>query len=190
MLMLEHQEGSYNPTHSRVSRFAAADAHPNSAFGVTSRMFMNSTTQSVLSGYSSSSAQYTLPLTAQSSPQHRLAPQSSVQQADSQSSRQNNWQVTDQGQQSQVQSVSGSARSYAVHEEAPTRSQSTAQASQMMPSAQPHSQTRLSSSAQWLPSDGKFPQSPAASCLGMMHQLHRCSTIRSWVLTDGLGMMR
>ncbi len=121
VLLLEGQGGNHlNPTQSRFSRFASGDTDSGSAFGVTSRMFRNSSAaQGFMPAYSDSLTQLRQPVDRplQDKADVHSRSQSQVSQEHSHAP---SGQYSNQGLQYTshhgLNTVSGDARMYAVHE--------------------------------------------------------------------------
>lgn len=176
MLLLESHDGSHlNPTQSRFSRFASGDTESSSAFGVTSRMFRNSSAApALMPGYSDSSVQHALSMAGQS--QEQASSQSQSHTSGSQmtvpaghfSNQGGHYQEQD-GHHA-ANSVSGSARSYAVHaaqaEMSQYSQQTSTHTSQKSTVMQTDGRTRLSSSERWQAPSSEQEKSPGASSRG------------------------
>ena len=165
VLLLENDDGGHlEPTQSRFSRFASGDSDPSSAFGVTSRMFRNSSAgYSLRPGYGDSSLQQA---TAAEDPSHEhshLTSESCVSHSqDTALSAQYSQQESLGLQRVPEKSMSRSAMSVHLQEgesETSSHSHRTVQHSQASSVGNPDGRTRLSSSAHWL----QQPQSPGSS---------------------------
>lgn len=123
MLLLEGQDGNHlNPTQSRFSRFASGDTDSGSAFGVTSRMFRSSSAaQAFMPAYTNSLTQLRQPVGRPSQHEADMQAQSLSQSQSSQEhSHAPSGQYRNQGlhynSHHGLNTGSGNARMYAVHE--------------------------------------------------------------------------
>ena len=175
MLLLEgHDSKRLNPTQSRLSRFTSQVSDTSSAFGVTSRMFRNSSAGQALhpdDGNSNSSAPYALSSAEQ--PQ-RLHPESQALEArmteDSGEHSREAGLYQEQGDYHEVNSVSGSAKSYALQQqEAETSLYSHKIFLQTSPGGmemRTDNTSRISPSEGWLQPESECESSPGASSNG------------------------
>ena len=163
VLLLENHDGGHlNPTHARFSRFASGDADPSSAFGVTSRMFKNSSAgYSLGPGYGESSLQPAIAAGEQSHEHFASESYVSHSKGTALSAQYRQQELSGQPRVTD-NSVSGSAESYHFHEgevETSSHSHRTVQHSQASSVGNTDGRTWLSSSAHWL----QQPRSPGNS---------------------------
>jgi len=123
VLLLEGQDGNHlNPTQSRFSRFASGDTDSISAFGVTSRMFRNSSAaQGFTPAYTETLTQLRQPVGGPLQDEADMQTQSLSQSQTSQEhSHALSGQYSNQGlhynSHHGLNTVSGDARMYVVHE--------------------------------------------------------------------------
>ena len=165
LLLESHDGGHLNPTQSCFSRFASSDSDPSNAFGVTSRMFKNSSAgYSLRPGHSESSLQQATAAVRDQShePSHFTSESYVYHSQDTALSVQYSQQQLSGQQCFTENSAAGSAGSYHFHEgevETSSHSHRTVQHSQASSVGNSDGRTCLSSSAHWL----QQPQSPGNS---------------------------
>ena len=164
VLLLENHDGHMKTTQSRFSTFASGDSDPSSAFGVTSRMFRNSSAgYSLRPGCSDSFLQQAIAAGEPSHEPSHFTPESFVSHSQNTAlSAQYSQQELLGRQRAPEKSMSRSAMSFPVQEgesEMSSQSHHTVQHSQASSVRNTDGRTRLSSSAHWL----QQPQSPGSS---------------------------
>ncbi len=173
VLLLEGQDGNHlNPTQSRFSRFASRDTDSVSAFGVTSRVFRNSSAaQGFMPAYTTSLTQLRQPSQDEVDMQAQSRSQSQIPQEHSPAP---SGQYSNQGQHysshNGLNTVSGNARMYAVHEgEAQTsvHSQHTSTYTSQRSTVTHTDGKALLSPEQWrqpYSADERSPEASSSSC--------------------------